>query len=85
MHLLYLPQPTAVSQISFHGELQGASRPLDGHKYIFFLDESGGPFTADPVLRRAGWGISVLLADPPDLQSSLHVVGGISGSLPGAL
>ena len=54
------------------------SRPtLDASQWIFYLDESGGPFSAEPLLRRAGWGLAAFHKDSDQL------LGGIAGTIEG--
>eukprot|EP00974_Lingulodinium_polyedra_P098286 9526419-Lingulodinium_polyedra.AAC.1 len=37
-----------------------AAGTVDVADKVVFLDESGGPFSADPRLRRCGWGLALL-------------------------
>ena len=43
---------------------------------VVYVDESGGNFAKDPLLRRCGWGIAVLRAPQNKIQEDIHFVGG---------
>lgn len=64
---------------------------MEASEWIPFIDESGGPLAAEPVLRQAGWGVAALQGQAADydcaLRSGQHdpppLVGGVAATLAG--
>ena len=50
---------------------------LDASQWTLCLDGSGGPFSAEPLLRRAVWGLAAFHNDSDQL------LGGIAGTIEG--
>ena len=53
------------------------SPTLDASQWTLYLDEGGGPFSAERLLRRAGWGLAAFHKDSDQL------LGGIAGTIEG--
>ena len=56
---------------------------VEGDRFQFYLDESGGQYSSDPALRRAGWGVAVFYYRPRDPEEDLRPLCGVCGSLAG--
>ena len=56
---------------------------------MVYLDESGGDFSSDPRIRRAGWGLAFLPKRRgdgiPELKAACQLIAGFSGTVAGTV
>ena len=70
------PQQATIEVTGVFLELKN-SLTLDASQWTLYLDESGGPHAAEPLLRRAGWGLAAFH------KGSSQLLGGIAGTVEG--
>ena len=84
VELYDIAPPSDDVKLEGYGEFEmfNASQPINAEEYVFYLDESGGEFTADVHKRRAGWGVAIY-----HRQSIIYceMLAGFAGSVAGIL
>ena len=85
---LMLEKPPSSTQVfAFGAASDGQGDLFCTEDYVVYLDESGGDFSSDPRIRRAGWGLAFLpkrLGNSiPELNDACQLTAGFSGTVAG--
>ena len=73
------PQDVTCELVGVLHSLQGGDN-LGSCSWILFLDEFGGKHAAEPILRRAGWGVSVMTKRNGNHVHDFQTLGGVAAS-----
>ena len=83
----HIPSPHIETVVCTHGIFEGMDVTVPGafscDGLVFYVDESGGEFASDPLLRRCGAGAAAMLKADGHAADPLNLLGAIAATLPG--